>query len=302
MEAMGVNNPFDKVEIIDCSQEEYFPIDAYSSSDIRRLLKDHMNPWGVKKQRETPISESDQMLIGSVVDCSITEPHLVDTRYQREPEFDFYPTTIAQEGFAHMLSQGVPLMDAYAANYKAATEAKAKKLQEQLDPWMAYQRSIADSGKTSVRSDLWERAQCGIQAARKHKLFPGVVKDSETQKVFIGEAFGVRWKGMADLINPHVVTDVKTTEDWLKIRSNFFRRGYNVQGRLYTWLAKMDAMQHFYIETVEPYRTKMVDTTDHIIEASALTRELMMRLAHAHNTGNWKHSMEYDTHQGYEEL
>lgn len=303
MELPIIQNPLANVERFEGSQEDYFAIDAYSSTDLRTLFKERMNPYAVKRQRETPFKDTDATLLGSLIDCRITEPKMVEERYLREPEFEFYPTTDPQWAFANGILEGLDPLEAYGKGYAKPTEKSAKKLLEQLDPWLAFQRLMKMSNQLPIRDDLWKRSDGAIEACRRHKRFPSMVRDAEKQVIFIGEAFGVRWKGMLDLFDGYVVTDIKSTEDWLKIKGNFFQRGYNIQSRLYSWMASVDETQHFYVETCEPHRTKLVSTTQYTLEASGITEDLMKRIAHADATGDWMHTMEYSTSpQGYEVL
>lgn len=296
------DSPLENVMRIECSQERYFEIDAYSSTDLRAVLKEAMNPWGVKKQRDTPFRDTDQTLMGSLTDCYLTEPEMVDRRYIRIPEFSFVPTTDAQRGVADAMIAGAGALEAYKANYAQPTQAKADKMAASLHEWVQFHKGLIMDERKPIRGDLWTRAEAAVEALHKDLRLPRKVEGFHSQVCFVGEAYGVKWKGMLDFLGPHAVIDLKTTEDWLKIRSNFFRRGYNVQGRLYTWLADTGFMNHVYAETIGPYRTKIVDTTEHIEEASGLTKNLMQRIAHADKTGDWKRTMEYYENNGFEEL
>lgn len=294
-------NPFTNIERVECSQEEYYAIDAYSGSDIRKLYADRNNPYGVKKQRSTPVVETDAMLLGSLLDCMITEPEMVRERYLEMPEFSFLPTTPKQKAFVAAVMGGDDLIKAHADNYANSSERSAQDLYDSLEPYMAFLKLTAGE-KKGVASPLWHRARECYKSLMANKRFKELCGDSYSmQSVYVAEAFGVRWKGMLDLDGSTWACDVKTTEDWYGIRGNFFRRGYDLQGRIYTWLSGKDIYYNAYAESVDPHRTKVVNTTQHVNDCSERCIDLMIRIAHADKSGDWLHTMEYEEN-GEEEL
>ena len=57
-------NPFKNIQRLDISQEEYFAIDAYSSTDLRTLYIDRGQPYGMAQKKAGSYVESDAMLLG----------------------------------------------------------------------------------------------------------------------------------------------------------------------------------------------------------------------------------------------
>ena len=306
MNDIEYQNPFKNIERIHCTAEEYRAIEAYSGSDIRTLYADRMNPYGVWKRRQEEYGESEAMLLGSVLDCMVTEPQTFDDRYIVEPEFDNYPTTDKQHAFVNDILAGYDAMQAHAMHYSNSSSKAAMALLRDMKPYIEYQLSLSNSMRKSVPSRIMARAKAMHNALSRHRVFPDIAYESEKQAVFVGEAFGVRWKGMIDFLYKTGGTftkgiDLKTTEDWSGIRTNFFRRGYNFQGRVYSWLAGVDRFMNMYAESIDPHRTKLVDTTQYVEECGGTVIDLMVRLAHADKTGDWKHTMEY-SEDGYENL
>ena len=301
-------NPFKNIQRLDISQEEYFAIDAYSSTDLRTLYIDRGQPYGMAQKKAGSYVESDAMLLGSVIDCLITEPKEFDNRFAVWTRDINTPNTPLQQAVCDEIIAGVDPTEAHANHYKNSGEKAVAQFLEQFQPYCSNYRMInmgEEKKRRMLSADLAERAREAVSAAREHTQFVEIVKGSDKQVAFVAEAFGVQWKGLLDFYRPGYVTDLKTTSDFLGIRSNFNRRAYAIQMRLYAWLAEAHTAEHFYIETQEPYRTKLTDEPTELMNEEFWTEktlEMMQRIAHHHKSGDWLHSMEYHTNGGYERL
>ena len=301
-------NPFKNIRRLDISQEEYFAIDAYSSTDLRTLYIDRGQPYGMAQKKAGAYVESDAMLLGSVIDCLITEPSEFDNRFAVWTRDLNLPSTTLQQAVCDEIIAGVDPAEAHAKHYKNSGEKAVDQFLEQFEPYCTNYRLInlgEEKKRRMLSADIAERAREAVSAARQHTQFVEIVRSSEKQVAFVGEAFGVQWKGLLDFYRPGYVTDLKTTSNFLGIRSSFNQRAYAIQMRLYSWLAEAHTAEHFYIETQEPYRTKLTDEPTQLMNEEFWTEktlEMMQRIAHHHNTGDWTRTMEYYTNGGYERL
>jgi hypothetical protein len=301
-------NPFKNIRRLDISQEEYFAIDAYSSTDLRTLYIDRGQPYGMAQKKAGAYVESDAMLLGSVIDCLITEPSEFDNRFAVWTRDLNLPSTTLQQAVCDEIIAGVDPAEAHAKHYKNSGEKAVAQFLEQFEPYCTNYRLInlgEEKKRRMLSADIAERAREAVSAARQHTQFVEIVRSSEKQVAFVAEAFGVQWKGLLDFCRPGYVTDLKTTSNFLGIRSSFNQRAYAIQMRLYSWLAEAHTAEHFYIETQEPYRTKLTDEPTQLMNEEFWTEktlEMMQRIAHHHNTGDWTRTMEYYTNGGYERL
>jgi hypothetical protein len=301
-------NPFKNIRRLDISQEEYFAIDAYSSTDLRTLYIDRGQPYGMAQKKAGAYVESDAMLLGSVIDCLITEPSEFDNRFAVWTRDLNLPSTTLQQAVCDEIIAGVDPAEAHAKHYKNSGEKAVAQFLEQFEPYCTNYRLInlgEEKKRRMLSADIAERAREAVSAARQHTQFVEIVRSSEKQVAFVAEAFGVQWKGLLDFYRPGYVTDLKTTSNFLGIRSSFNQRAYAIQMRLYSWLAEAHTAEHFYIETQEPYRTKLTDEPTQLMNEEFWTEktlEMMQRIAHHHNTGDWTRTMEYYTNGGYERL
>jgi len=301
-------NPFKSIQRLDISQEEYFAIDAYSSTDLRTLYIDRGQPYGMAQKKAGAYVESDAMLLGSVIDCLITEPSEFDNRFAVWTRDLNLPSTTLQQAVCDEIIAGVDPAEAHAKHYKNSGEKAVAQFLEQFGPYCTNYRLInlgEEKKRRMLSADIAERAREAVSAARQHTQFVEIVRGSEKQVAFVAEAFGVQWKGLLDFCRPGYVTDLKTTSNFLGIRSSFNQRAYAIQMRLYSWLAEAHTAEHFYIETQEPYRTKLTDEPTQLMNEEFWTEktlEMMQRIAHHHNTGDWTRTMEYYTNGGYERL
>lgn len=275
------------IQRLDISQEEYRKINAYSSTDLRALLKAGGNPLRYREQ-ELP-SETSAMTVGSAFDCLLLEPHLFSDRYTVLPEVATAPTTALQDAFVANVTAGMDPATAFAtAGYKGATKAKAQKLYDELAEWIG----VAKTGKKPLTHEQHTRLVAMIEAASGHANIP-YVNGCPAQVAFTGEYEGMPVKGLLDTLGKGYVLDVKTTGNWEGLKGDFFRRGYDVQLSLYRIFADVSECYIFYQESVEPYRNKIVDVTAYVNEADAKLKDALVRMHYAHSTGRWLHAMEY---------
>ena len=301
-------NPFKNIQRLDISQDEYFAIDAYSSTDLRTLYADRGQPYGMAQKKAGSYVETDAMLLGSAIDCMITEPKEFDNRFVEAPRSAVTPNTALQQKVCDEILGGTDPAEAHAMHYKNSGEKAIAQFMESFENYIALNKLVNLGEGTPRRilsAKLAERAREAVSAARQHTQFVEIVKGSDKQVAFVAEAFGVQWKGLLDFYRPGYVTDLKTTSDFLSIRSNFNRRAYAIQMRLYSWLAEAQTSEHFYIETEAPYRTKLTEEPTELMNEefwTGKTLEMMQRIAHHHKSGDWLRSMEYYTDGGYERL
>lgn len=275
------------IQRVDVTQKEYRAINAYSSTDLRALLKAGGNPLRYREKEAT--AETSAMTLGSAFDTLLLEPHRFSDDYTYLPEAASAPTTALQDAFVANVTAGMGLVDAFAtAGYKGATEAKAQKIYDELAEYI----EAAKTGKKPLTHEQRTRLEAMLTAASGHGSLP-YVNGVPAQVAFTADYDGMPVKGLLDALGTGYVLDVKTTSNWEGLKGDFFRRGYDVQLALYRIFANVSECYIFYQESVEPYRNKLVDVTAYVNEADAKLADALKRMHYAHSTGRWLHAMEY---------
>ena len=155
-------NPFKNIQRLDISQEEYFAIDAYSSTDLRTLYADRGQPYGMAQKKAGDYVETDAMLLGSAVDCMITEPKEFDNRFVEAPRSAVTPNTALQQKVCDEILRGTDPAEAHAMHYKNSGEKAVAQLMESFENYIALNK-LVNLGEGTPRRilsvDLAERAR-----------------------------------------------------------------------------------------------------------------------------------------------
>ena len=200
------------------TQAEYRAIEALGSTDLKVLLE---NPYlfknGVKKE------PTDNLILGSVIQTLILEPHKIESEYLILPELNLR----TNDGKAQ----------------KAEFEAEAKA-----------------TNKTLVKSEIFNQAEAVSKSFLNSPLSSFLRGEIKAEASFFGEIDGVKVKARPDLILPEkkVIIDFKTTstsgggsaDGFAKMAANF---AYYIQASLYLEITEYKQFYFIVLETAEPY-------------------------------------------------
>lgn len=204
-----------------------------SYSSLKYALGD-MRHWE-KYMRGELFKESEALRFGSLYDCLLLTP-------QQAP--DQFIVMDEQE-----LTKGIT-----ARNVKATKEYKERV--------KVFEEAAADSGRTIVTSEDWQKAEDMIERLDKEGLLHSVLTGGESQVEFNEDIDGIPLKGFIDYLHPDFVCDSKSTRAMDKFRYDVNSFCYDIQAYIYMLVTGRPEFYWLVQEKTDPYYPGLVKCSD----------------------------------------
>jgi hypothetical protein len=194
--------------------KERYGKEHLSYSSLKHALTD-MRHWEAYMRGEVEYT-SDALRFGGLYDCLLLTP---------SKAVDLYLLMDEEE-----LTKGIN-----AKNVKATKEYKSR--------LKTFEDTAAESGRTIVSQDEWDKATQMIERLDKEGLLTDVLSGGEPQVMFNEDIEGIPLKGYIDYLHPDFVLDSKSTRAIDKFRYDVNSFCYDIQAYIYT---QVTGKQDFY--------------------------------------------------------
>lgn len=251
-------NYFESLEI----QKPDFDKRKLSYSSLKKFLK---SPLHFIEYLNTKFEQSDEMLLGSVLDCMIFEPNELANRYQKYNKFP-----------------------------RRSNDAKAK--------WEEMQQEAKDGKFTWVDSEIWERAEMMESQLKRNPQAMFLINNcGEAQKRLEWSYNGIPTVGYLDGTGTlghtgnRFIVDLKTSSNssrdfWTR---QIINMNYDLQAAMYVYAWKQQYFEnasfyHIVIENKAPFTVNVYPiSTDFIQSATKLYKHTMDQFATCMELEQW---------------
>ena len=196
-----------------------------------------------KYMRGELFKESEALRFGSLYDCLLLTPSLAPDQYIVMDEKE--------------LSMGIQ-----AKNVKLTKEYK--------DRVKTFQDAAAESGRTIVSSDDWQRAEDMITRLAAEGLLDFALTEGQPQVEFNTDVDDIPLKGFIDYLHPDYVVDSKSTRSMDKFRYDVNSFCYDIQAYIYTLVTGKSDFYWLVQEKTDPYYPGLVKCTDKTLFAGEM--------------------------------
>jgi hypothetical protein len=202
------------MSILCISDPEYRDLPQLNQSLAKRLLV------SAKYFREAEAYDTSYFRLGSLVDCMVLTPQLLEDRFCCRPDFANHPSNVDAKG-------------------NASSSPRTKWC---LDQSEQFADTVA--GRTVVAAGDWDIACRLAGMCHSKPWLRNHLSLASVQVVLTGEIRGVPAKAMADGIGPGFLFDLKTTRDaGEKFLYDFRKFGYDFQFAWYQELAEQNGLR-----------------------------------------------------------
>lgn len=215
------------------SERDYHAAPLASKSNLWRFCKSP-HKW----KHGPPVTVTEAMIFGSLVDCLLTSPEAFAADFALSP----YP------------------------NFKKGEAKLWKKEQE-----ASGRRVIMEKPTSKTKLACLTHGKAAAESVRNHALAASILEGAQMQVSVVldykAEHGNIRTKGRIDFVPraPDMLADLKTDNDISRIETSLFDRGYHGQAALYLDLwngatgEQRDRFSLIYVESSPPWEVRVIE-------------------------------------------